>query len=225
MAKPPAEPDIQAIDLLPADIAVLDEVIRQAELRMQVQIQLALAADARAGVLATIQGTGSAALFVVAAQSTAPVALAPTLAAAIVLALGAVLAAVAARPVAIGAPGTRPRDGVSDIRAGVSLARARADTARLLDKYLIENEEIMVSNNRWTTRSIFCLAAAPIMSGLLLAAGASGVFPTEDGRHNAPTKPPDGAPATATSTPTPARRAALERHVLSGHKAAELFLS
>ncbi len=201
MPEAPAGPDFQAVDLLPADIAILDEVIRQAELRMQVQIQLALAADARAGVLATIQGTGSAALFVVAAQSTTPIALAPTLAAATVLAVGAVLAAVAARPVDIGAPGTRPRDWLSDIRSGVPLARSRADAAWLLDRSLIDNEKIMISNNRWTTRSIHCLAAAPIVSALALAVVTAGFLHSPPTRSNAATQPIVGA---AAFVPTPA---------------------
>ena len=197
MTKPPATRDFEAIDLLPADLSVLDEIIRQAELRMQVQIQLALAADARAGVLATVQGTGSAALVVVAAQSTTPIAIFPTLAAATVLAAGAVLAAVAARPVDIGAPGTRPRDWLGDVQSGVPLARARADTAWLLDKYLIENEKIMASNNRWATRSIWCLAAAPIISAVLLALGAVGLVHVPPWRLDALARPNSSAPVEA----------------------------
>jgi hypothetical protein len=165
---PPAKLDPAL--LIPTDPLVLDEIIRQAELRMQAQLQLAVAADARSGLVARVQGAASAALVAVAAQTgPASLAFAPAIAAAVVLGAGTVLAAVASRPVSFGYPGAHPGDWLEDIKQGTSLLQARAETAALLDKYLRLNETVMTNNNRWATWSIICLMAAPVASGAMLS--------------------------------------------------------
>lgn len=152
-----------------ANPTVLAEIIRQAELRLQAQLQSALAADARAGVLASIQGAAAAGLMVVAMSGEVSRAAATAaLSAGVCLAVGSVCCAFALRPVPFCIVGNYPSMWLPDL-AGESIIGAQAGTAAYYDEHLKKNEAQMASNNGLTRVGIFALVVSP-MAGLLGAA-------------------------------------------------------
>ena len=150
---------------------ILSEVIRQGEARMQAQLTAALAADARAGTLASVQAGGAAALLVFAAGDAASeTAAVGAMAAAACLAVGACLAALALRPCDFGWVGSRPCDWVEGGVVSYTVPGAMAETCQHLDKYLRLNERTMVRNNRFAHGAVVALALAPFVGlGAILA--------------------------------------------------------
>ncbi len=148
------------------------EIIRQGELRLQAQLQSALAADARAGVLASIQAAVVAALVVFggsdevrgAEEAAAYTAAAFTF-------VGAVLAGVAARPIAFDFPGLAPLDWAHAIQTGEAEDSANRAYAEYLDEYLRANDSRMKVNG-WLTRAALAamvLAPAAAVVALVVA--------------------------------------------------------
>lgn len=172
-------------DLIPSDPAILDEIIRQAEGRLQAQLQAAIASDNRAMVLASIQAAASAALVVAGGQDDISGAgeLA-SYAASFVLFLGSACAAWSARPVPFGFMGTNPADWVDAIKTNEQLLSARAHYAAFLDEYLRLNAQFMENNTPWTKGALIALVIAPIAAALVFVgaqiAGA-GARPTISG--------------------------------------------
>lgn len=153
-----------------ADIAILKEIVRQGESRLQAQLQAALAADARAGLLSSLQAASSAALFVAAAQTEIS-GLAETAAyiSAACLLIGASLAAWALRPIDFGFVGNRPSNWIDSIRDRERLKIGLAGTAVHLDKYLAQNDRYMAGNARLTRASLIALIAGPVLAAAYLA--------------------------------------------------------
>jgi hypothetical protein len=144
---------------------ILDEIIRQGEARLQAQLAAAIAADTRSGLLASIQGAASVALFVAGAQTDVTgAAEAAANVCGIALALGAGFGVWASRPVDFGFPGNNPSNWLEPIQNQESLQVARAGTAHLLDKYLKLNDWQMRRQQRWTLLSVSCLIVAPIVA-------------------------------------------------------------
>jgi hypothetical protein len=155
--------------LVPNDPLILDEIIRQGEARLQAQLQSALASDARAGVMASIQGAAAAALFVAATgKDFEPRLQLSAFVAAFVFTFGAFFAACALRPVAFGWVGSKPSDWLDDIGEGIGLLAAKAQTAVWIEKGLNHNGGAIRLNCRLTNAAIICLVAAPLSAGVLL---------------------------------------------------------
>lgn len=155
-----AIPDYRA--LLSEDSAILDEIIRQAEQRMSTQVQMALAADGRAGLIGSLQSTASIGLLIAAFSNIQGEASAAAVGAALLLAAAAGFAAWAAKPVAFGLPGTSPCDWIDSIAEKKSLLIDKAEYACHLDKYLRFNGEVMASNCNWVRASMVATALSPI---------------------------------------------------------------
>lgn len=157
-------------DYASADPELLQEIVRQAEIRMQAQLQSALAADARAGLLSSLQAAASAALFVAAAQAEiAGQAETAAYISASLLALGALFAAFALRPVDFGFVGNKPSNWIDDIIAKENKQIGLAGTAEHLDKYLRLNDQRMSENAKLVSTSLLFLIGAPAVSaGYLL---------------------------------------------------------
>lgn len=167
MTIPPAFPAWQ--DYASADPELLQEIVRQAEIRMQAQLQSALAADARAGLLSSLQAAASAGLFVAAAQADIKgSAEAAAYISASLLALGALLAACALRPIDFGFVGNKPSNWIDDIIAQETKQTGLAGTAEHLDKYLRLNDQRMSTNARLVSGSLFFLVGAPTASAVFL---------------------------------------------------------
>ena len=167
-------PQVDYRSLLPATVATLDEIIRQSELRIAVQIQLALAADGRAGLLASLQSTASVALLIASFSDIKGPAAGAAVGAAAALGVAACLSAWAAQPVSFGLPGTKPGDWVDSISVKKSLHTDKAEYAAHLDKYLTLNSSVMAENCNWVRISMVATAFAPIaalLGALLLPGG------------------------------------------------------
>lgn len=145
------------------------EIIRQGELRLQAQLQAALAADSRSNALAAIQAAAAAALVVYAGS--ADVKGTPELTAfvgAVFFTCGAMFAAWAARPIAFDFAGLNPSDWVQAIESGEPVDSARRAYATYLDEYLKDNAARMSANGDWTMRSIKMMAMAPAASAVTM---------------------------------------------------------
>lgn len=146
---------------------VLAEVIREAELQVQAQLQTSTAADSRALTISGSCLTAATALFGAAAalsKGEPPdyALLVVAIALAISLFVAAGLAIHSARPIAFGFPGNEPeswlpihwRDGTGD---GYALKRARIEQAMVLQENIEDNRKASKSN------------AALVRAGLLIA--------------------------------------------------------
>lgn len=145
------------------------EIIRQAELRLQAQLQAAIAADSRSNALAAIQAAAAAALVVYAGAS--DVKATPELAALVAAAFfsaGAMFAAWAARPIPFDFAGLNPSDWAQAIQTREPVDSARRAYANYLDDYLQANSTRMAANGESTTRSIKMMAMAPIAAVLVI---------------------------------------------------------
>ena len=148
-----------------ASAAWLKEIIRQGELRLQCQLQAAIAADARAGVLASIQAAASAALIVFGAQSDIVGTVeAAAYSAAAPLFIGALMSAWSARPVAFFFPGLEPKDWLPAVDTDEPRVACDRAYAEYLDDYLKDNARFMKRNGRWLTASLGTLALAPVFA-------------------------------------------------------------
>ena len=141
----------------------MKEIIRQGELRLQAQLQAALAADSRSNALVAIQAAAAAALVVYAGS--ADVKGTPEFTAfvsAAFFSVGAMFAAWAARPVSFDFAGLNPSDWVPAIESAEPVDSARRAYATYLDDYLKDNAARMSANGGWTMMSIKMMAMAPV---------------------------------------------------------------
>lgn len=141
----------------------LDDIIRQGELRLQAQLQAAIAADARAGLLASIQAATSAALVVFGGSNevTGDAERAAYVAASFAL-VGSILALIALRPITFDFAGLRPRDWLPAIETNEPELSAKRYYAGYLDEYLCANDGRMRVNGRLAFASICSLIIAPL---------------------------------------------------------------
>jgi len=151
-------------ELIPKDPAQIDEIVRQAEERLKMQVQMALAADSRACLVASLQGAGAVALIVAATEKLTGRPLSGMIGAACVLVIGAVCAIIAARPIEFGMIGTYPSNWLDAVHDNEDLKEGKAGYAKLLDKYLKLNDAAMRQNNKWLRRSFWVGVTAPIVA-------------------------------------------------------------
>lgn len=154
---------------LSANENILGEAIRQGELRLQAQLQSALASDARAVGLASLQAAASAGLLVAAAQDDiSGIGEAAAYISAALLLLGAIAACLALSSVGFGFVGNRPGLWRECIQQKDTFKTCMASSAAQLDKYLILNDETMRKNGKLTNLSVLFLGLAPISAFALL---------------------------------------------------------
>jgi hypothetical protein len=151
--------------LVSKDPALIDEIVREGEARLKMQVQMALAADARSGAMAAWQAGGAVALIVAATQNLSSGAFAAAIGAAACLMIAAACAAAAAMPVAFGMVGTLPSGWLDSVRDNEPIAEGKAGYAVWLDKYLKLNDSQMAGNNDWLRRSLLAVVLAPIVAG------------------------------------------------------------
>ncbi|MNQ63342.1 hypothetical protein D3C85_777210 [compost metagenome] len=146
------------------------EIIRQGELRLQAQLQSALAADARAGVLASIQAAVVAALVVFGGSDEVRGAEeAAAYSAAALTFLGAVLAGIAARPIGFDFPGLAPLDWAEAVQTKEPEDSANRAYAQYLDDYIKANDDRMKINGWFTRAALVAMVLAPAAAVIALA--------------------------------------------------------
>jgi hypothetical protein len=155
---------------------VLTEIVRQAEARLAVQTQFALAADQRALSLTNLYGSMTVALMAGAiaaiAEGLRPIALAAA-GAGLMTFLATVMVALSARPSPFATVGNDPANWLEDIASGRSLHEARADTARIYEEALKKNRTRMKGQTMLINSAlIMMLLAGPAAAG----AGLTGYF-------------------------------------------------
>lgn len=167
------------MDFEKASDDLLTEIVRQAEARLSVQTQFALAADQRALSLTNLYGSMTAALLAGAIAALAagfrPIACAMA-GAGLMIFLATVLVAIAARPSTFSTVGNDPQNWADDIETGRTLHQARADTARIYDEALRKNRKHMKKQTGLINSAlVMMLLAGPVAAG----AGLTGyyVFP------------------------------------------------
>jgi hypothetical protein len=158
----------------PEDLLV--EIVRQAEARLSVQAQFALAADQRALSLTNLYGSLSVALIAgaIAALAEGYQAIAYAAAGAgVMMVLATVMVAFATRPSPFATVGNDPSNWLDDITAGRTLHDARADTARIYEDALKKNRARMKRQTRLINSAlVMMLLAGPAALG----SGLLGVF-------------------------------------------------
>lgn len=156
----------------PADL--LAEIVRQAEARLAVQAQFALAADQRALSLTNLYGSMTVALFAGAiaalGEDLRPIAAAAG-GAGLMTFIATVLVAMAARPSPFATVGNDPASWEDDINSGRPLHGAMADTARIYDEALKNNRLRMKGQGRLIVWALtMTLLAGPAAAAAGLAA-------------------------------------------------------
>lgn len=151
-------------DLIPNDPAMIVEIVRQAEERFKMQVQLALASDARANAMSTWT-SATAGAFVIAAIGTLDgAARSAALAAGGCFALAALCAIWAARPIAFGCIGTLPSGWIDVVKTDEKLVESLAGYAVILDGHLNENEGRMRENGNWTRGAMLWMVISPFVA-------------------------------------------------------------
>ncbi|WP_161494579.1 hypothetical protein [Caulobacter sp. B11] len=159
-----SHPKIDYRDLIPNDPAMIVEIVRQAEERFKMQVQFALASDARAGAMATWT-SAMAGGFVIAAMGTlSGGAKVGALAAGLTFGLAAFCSIWAARPISFGCIGTLPNGWVDVVRDNEKLNESLAGYAAHLDGHLLANEDRMKLNGSWTRGAMWCMFMSPFVS-------------------------------------------------------------
>ena len=164
------------MDFEKASDDLLTEIVRQAEARLGVQTQFALAADQRALSLTNLYGSMTAALLagaIAALQGKfVPIACAAA-GAGVMIFVATILVALAARPASFSTVGNDPENWVEDIETGRSLHQARSDTARIYDAALKKNRQHMKKQTGLINMAlIMMLLAGPVAAG----AGLTGYY-------------------------------------------------
>lgn len=152
--------------LMTENLPQIQEIVREAEERLKMQVQMALAADTRAGQMAAVQAGGAIALVVAATQNLSSGALWAAVASACFLGLGAISAIFGALPIAFGMIGTRPKDWLEPVATREGLSEGLAGYAMWLDKYLFLNDRQMATNNNWFRIALGFMALSPVAGGL-----------------------------------------------------------
>lgn len=151
-----------------ADEAKLDEIIRQAESRLQAQLSLAVAADQRAMSFASILVTGAAALIAWAiTHDLADGKIWPILVLIIGVMVAAGCALWSANPVSWNSPGNSPESWIEDIAEGRDdLKSAKAAMANHYSEMIGENTERMSRNADWLGRAMLITFGTLVLGGI-----------------------------------------------------------
>jgi hypothetical protein len=149
-----------------ADPNVVSEIIRQSELRLQTQCQIATQADQRATVLAGIYA--AAATGVIVAVATTPKSLTTSVEigagfAIILFLLGAFFCVLSIMPVTIRAPGTDPQLWYADVLSARTLVDALGEQAQNYDEMIRENRATMAKNGARFSIGAFLGISAPFV--------------------------------------------------------------
>lgn len=159
-------PSIDHRDLIPNDPAMIVEIVRQAEERFKMQVQIALAADARAGATTTWQSAAAAALIVAAMANLDGPAQAGALGAGFTLALGAFCGFYSMRPIAFGCIGTLPSGWLDVVKTNEPLVESLAGYAVILDEHLQANEARMSENANWLRGAFLAGLLSPVVGAI-----------------------------------------------------------
>lgn len=148
-------------DLMSKDPAMIVEIVRQAEERFKMQVQIALASDARASAMATWT-SAVAGGFVIAAMGTLQGgAKIGALTVGVVFGLAAFCSMWAAKPIAFGCIGTLPSNWLDVVNTDEYLPESLAGYASILDGHLLDNEERMKLNGNWIRGAMCCMLFSP----------------------------------------------------------------
>lgn len=150
----------------------IDEIIRQAELRLEAQLSAALAADQRAMTFAGLLFAGIAVLMGGGGISISSTYFQPALIFCIGFALAAGCASWSARPAKWHYVGNFPASWNDDLSEGISFAESRRETATHFQEMLELNERALTRASRWMRASMI-LAISSVVFGLLMVACAS----------------------------------------------------
>ena len=143
------------------------EVLRQSEMQLQSQLQLALAADQRAVTFASFIIPTTSALFAFALTTKDPALQWGSVVVVVLLVVAAGISLYTARPVRFQVPGTNASDWWDDIRA-VPLAESIRQASVHCDCYISENEQILDSNGSLTRWAFASATLAPAL-GIIVA--------------------------------------------------------
>lgn len=157
---------------------MLQEVIREAELYLTYQVQLALASDQRALTFSSVVGAVLAGVIgsiaVLHSTGTDPALILPWAIPLIICGGVSLLFAItASRPVDFATPGNNPRVWAEDIEAGQSLHQSLAEMVALYERSITDNSEVMIANARamtialrWSAGGLFlgCLGSIVAVS-------------------------------------------------------------
>lgn len=145
---------------------VLDEIVRQAEARLDAQLTSAIAADQRAMTFAGLLFAGAAALGAFAPSSAANSDSIALLLVGIGLAIGGAFATASARPAAWEYVGNVPSGWLGDIQSGKSLKDSKAEMAAFYDEMIAVNETSIGSAGRFM-RTAMRIAFVSVGGGVL----------------------------------------------------------
>lgn len=156
-------------DYVAADDGKLDEILRQAESRLQAQLALGIAADQRAMTFAGILAAVATALVAYAAEKGFSAALFGLI---VPLLLGAGCAAWAASPIMWDVYGTSPTDWIDDIADGRDDAHsAKAAQASFYGEMITDNDVRMAANATSIRLALWAAILAPVIGGALILIG------------------------------------------------------
>ena len=150
-----------------ADPVLLEEIISQAEKRLQAQLELGKAADQRAMTFVGLLLAGVAVLAGLAFGDNSSPGYRPALVCvAFGLIASAALACWSARPVEWDIVGNVPASFDEDIAAGRTFAETRAETAMHLQDMISKNHKALQSNGNWMTAAMI-IALVSAAGGLI----------------------------------------------------------
>ena len=150
---------------------MLDEIIRQAEIRLDAQLTAAIAADQRAMTFAGLLFAGAAAVAAIAFGNTTLLKQDWPWVLAIGFAIAGAMATASARPSAWEYVGNVPSAWLGDIGLGKRLHESRAETAEFYDEMLATNETVIRKSGRLMQYSML-VAILAIIGGLMLLAAS-----------------------------------------------------
>ena len=155
---------------------ILAEIMRQAELRLENQSELARAVDQRALTLAGIAGAFAAATTAKAFEDwiTQPLLAQLSVGVGASLLLSMLFAVLAARPANLYVTGNLPSSWIEDVKAKRSLATCLAETATLYDRYIRANDRRLRGRGVFLRISLWFLFLSPVAAGLVAFAGDFG---------------------------------------------------
>lgn len=152
-----------------ADENVLDEIIRQAEARLNAQLTAAVGADQRAMTFAGLLFAGAAALAAIAAQNITSDQSGILIFVCLGLSISGALAAVSAAPSAWEYVGNVPSAWVGDIQSLKPLRESKSEMANYYDDMLATNETAIAKAGR-LMRSSMGGAFLSVICGVVLVA-------------------------------------------------------
>jgi len=162
---------MSSADYVAAPAKVLDEIIRQAEARLQAQLTAAIAADQRAMTFAGLMLAAAAAFIGASFGAAQNEALAlPVYITGVGLIVSAVFAVIGARPVDWDFVGNTPRSWISSVASGQSLHDGLADMANFYAEMIEENETAITGAAFWIRLSMWCALASLVIGALAAAA-------------------------------------------------------